>query len=57
MPAASTDFADAITRSISTVQNLEHIFFNIEAAGQYKLVVHNNPQGGIGDTQAYALAW
>jgi hypothetical protein len=57
MPAASNNFADAITKSISTVQNLEHIFFNIETAGQYKLVVHNNPVGGIGDTQAYALAW
>ncbi|MEX2168397.1 MAG: S8 family serine peptidase [Pirellulales bacterium] len=57
MPANSNDFMDAISSSISPVMNVEHIFFNIASPGQYKLVVHNNPVGGIGDNQAYALAW
>jgi len=57
MPANSNDFADAIASSKSDVQNVEHIFYNIPTPGQYKLVVHNNPNGGIGDVQAYALAW
>jgi hypothetical protein len=57
MPATSTNFMDAISSSISTVQNVEHIFFNIPAAGDYKLVVFNNFENGIGDNQNYALAW
>jgi hypothetical protein len=57
MPASSNNFADAIASSKSPVQNVEHIFFDIPTSGQYKLVVHNNPNGGIGDVQAYALAW
>lgn len=57
MPASSNNLNDALTSSISQVMNVEHIFFNIPSAGQCKLVVHNNPMGGIGDNQAYALAW
>ena len=57
MPAASSNFMEAIAVSNSMVQNVEHIFFNIQAPGEYKLVVHNNVIGGIGDNQTYALAW
>ena len=57
MPAASNDLSDAIAKSTSPVMSVEHIFFNIPAAGSYKLVVRNNPVGGIGDSQNYALAW
>jgi hypothetical protein len=57
MPAASNDLGDAIASSISPVMSVEHIFFNIPSSGNYKLVVYNNPMGGIGDTQNYALAW
>ncbi len=57
MPVNSNNFADAIAASIAEEQNVEHIFFDVATAGQYKLVVHNNPVGGIGDFQNYALAW
>ncbi|MEX2170299.1 MAG: S8 family serine peptidase [Pirellulales bacterium] len=57
MPANSTDLMDAISVSNSMVQNVEHIFFEILTPGEYKLVVVNNPVGGIGDNQTYALAW
>lgn len=57
MPAASNDFTEAIAKSVSPVMSVEHVFFNIPAAGEYKLVVHNNALGGIGDNQSYALAW
>ncbi len=57
MPAASNDLSQAIAKSISPVMSVEHIFFNIPTAGDYKLVVYNNPTGGIGDLQNYALAW
>jgi hypothetical protein len=57
MPAASNDLSQAIAKSISSVMSVEHIFFNIQGMGNYKLVVRNNPNGGIGDLQNYALAW
>lgn len=57
LPAASNDLSQAIAKSISPVMSVEHIFFNITTMGNYKLIVKNNPDGGIGDTQNYALAW
>ncbi len=41
--------------SISQEMNLEHIFFDIETPGDYKIVVEHN--GGLDTTQAYALTW
>ena len=41
--------------SISPDQSLEHIFFNIQNAGVYRIVVQHN--GGLGTDQNYALAW
>ncbi len=57
MPATSNDLSQAVAKSISTVMSVEHIFFDIPSAGNYKLVVHNNLTGGIGDSQNYAIAW
>jgi hypothetical protein len=57
MPVSSNNFMDAIRASVSMVQNVEHIFFDVPTSGLYKLVVHNNVVGGIGDFQNYALAW
>lgn len=64
MPAESNDLGDAIASSIAPVMSLEHIFFNIQTAGNYKLVVRNNPLGGEGfaenflnSTENYAIAW
>jgi hypothetical protein len=57
MPANSNDLSLATKKSISSEMSVEHIFFKIPDNGSYKLVVHNNPVGGIGDSQNYALAW
>jgi hypothetical protein len=57
LPANATDFGPKISSSVSMVDNVEHIFFNISAGGQYKLSVHNNGIGGSGLPGNYALAW
>ncbi len=57
LPANQTELTPPIAASTTTEDNVEHIFFNMPASGAYKLVVHNNPSGGIGDPQSYALAW
>jgi hypothetical protein len=57
LPADATELTPYIAASTTLVDNVEHIFFNILTAGNYKLVVHNNSTGGIGDAQNYGLAW
>jgi len=55
MEANENNIANAISSSTTTVDNLEHIFFDVPTAGQYKIrVLH---AGGIGDDQDYAIAW
>jgi PEP-CTERM motif len=46
-----------IDSSVTTAQNVEHIFFNLPGSGAYKIVVTNN--GGLGShpNQPYGLAW
>ncbi len=55
MPAASNNLAEALARSISGSDNVEHIFFNIPAAGNYKIRVQN--AGGLGEPEDFGLAW
>lgn len=57
LPADSNDLNDAITKSVSFDDSVEHIFYDNFPPGEYKLVVHNNFFNGIGDSQNYALAW
>lgn len=58
MPANSDDLVlDAVWSSRTFEDNVEHIFFNNFAPGEYKLVVHHNTVGGIGDSQNYGIAW
>ncbi len=55
MPAASENLNSAIEWSSSSVDSVEHIFWNIQTPGEYKLVVVNN--GGLGEPEEYGLAW
>ncbi len=55
MEANENNIANAISASTTTVDNLEHIFFEVPAAGNYKIRVQH--AGGIGDDQDYAIAW
>ncbi len=57
LPAASNDLSIALTASVASNDTLEHIFFNIETPGMYKLVVVHHPFGGRGESDTYALAW
>ena len=57
LPADTDDIAQSVWSSVSEVDSVEHIFYQIPATGRYKLrvvyqqQVHNEP------TQPYALAW
>jgi hypothetical protein len=55
MPADRNDLIFAIEWSNDPSENLEHIFWNIEDEGMYKLVVVNH--GDRGDSEEYGLAW
>jgi hypothetical protein len=56
MPAGATSVNQAITSSISDVDNLEHIFWSIPANGLYEIWVELNDQSMFADA-FYALAW
>ena len=46
-----------VAASTSTAFNVEHIFFQLQDAGNYKIVVYNTG-GGLGSfTELYGLAW
>ncbi|WP_199324693.1 S8 family serine peptidase [Phormidium sp. FACHB-1136] len=57
MPADSDDLSQSLWSSVSEVDSVEHIFYQIPETGRYKLrviyqrQVHNQP------TQPYGLAW
>jgi hypothetical protein len=55
LPAGATSIAQAIDKSISVVDSVEHIFFQIPQQGSYEFWVRqfNSPLG----TQDYAAAW
>jgi hypothetical protein len=58
MPAGAdpNDTEDIIWASVSSVDNVEHIFFPVQETGMYQLVVINTPFG-LDDGQDYGLAW
>lgn len=52
-----TDDGTIVAASTSTAFNVEHIFYQVEAAGDYKIVVFNTG-GGLGSfNEKYGLAW
>ncbi|MFO0900942.1 MAG: S8 family serine peptidase [Pirellulales bacterium] len=55
MPRGATSLSQAVASSLSTVDNLEHIFFPVPTTGSYEIWVRqvDAPLGG----QSYALAW
>jgi len=55
LPAGTDDLGQSIIQSISATDNTEHIFFNVETAGSYKLKVQNS--GGLFDGEEFGLAW
>ena len=55
MEASSNNPLMAITRSTTSFDNVEHIFFNVQTAGNYKLRVQNDTQ--LANGEDYALAW
>jgi subtilisin family serine protease len=57
MPADSDNLTDSVWSSVSQVDSIEHIFYQIPATGRYKLRVIYQQQIHREPTQPYALAW
>ena len=55
LPKGATDLSEAIDRSTSLVDNVEHIFFKIPRSGEYEFWVNQFDQP-LGD-QFYGVAW
>jgi PEP-CTERM motif len=56
MPKLSNNIADAIWSSISNIDNLQHIFYKVPNAGDYKLRVLFQADNASAETN-YGLAW
>ncbi|MDJ0730175.1 MAG: S8 family serine peptidase [Crocosphaera sp.] len=56
MPTNATNVSESICRSISKVDNTEHIFCSISTTGNYKIRVQYKQQVNQ-ETQPYGLAW
>jgi hypothetical protein len=58
MPVGWVDFSEALTGlfSVSSEDNVEHIFAEVPTSGNYEIVV-NHFQGGLATDQKFALAW
>ena len=56
MPANATNVSESICRSVSKVDNTEHIFCPVSATGDYKIRVQYRQQVNQ-ETQPYGLAW
>ncbi|MCH8840707.1 MAG: S8 family serine peptidase [Planctomycetes bacterium] len=52
----TSDLINPVASSISTVDNVEHLFLSIPTSGQYLLEVRS-ASGMIADPLAYSLAW
>lgn len=57
MPADEDDIANSVWSSVSEVDSVEHIFYQIPETGRYKLRVIYQQQAHSAPTQPYALAW
>lgn len=57
MPADTDDISQSIWSSVSDVDSVEHIFYQIPTTGRYKLRVIYQQQVPIEPSQPYALAW
>ena len=55
VPAEDEDFDNAIDMSVDPLENVEHIFWDIETPGMYKLAIFN--AGDRGDAEEFGLAW
>ena len=56
MPAEATDIKDSVGSSVSAVDSIEHLFFQIPQTGRYKLRVYYRQVVHQAD-QSYGLAW
>ncbi|WP_081972830.1 S8 family serine peptidase [Leptolyngbya sp. KIOST-1] len=57
LPADSDDLSESLWSSVSEVDSVEHIFYQIPETGRYKLRVIYQQQVHGEPTQPYALAW
>ena len=57
MPAEADDIAQSVWSSVSEVDSVEHIFYQIPETGRYKLRVIYRQQVHDEPSQPYALAW
>jgi hypothetical protein len=57
MPADEDDIANSLWSSVSEVDSVEHIFYQIPETGRYKLRVIYREQAHSAPSQPYALAW
>ncbi|MBD1874358.1 S8 family serine peptidase [Nodosilinea sp. FACHB-131] len=57
MPADEDDITKSVWSSVSEVDSIEHIFYQIPETGRYKLRVVYQQQAHSEPTQPYALAW
>jgi len=55
--STSTNLDAAIARSTAFFDSVEHIFFQVPDAGDYKIVVAHDGNNGQGSFQGYGLAW
>ncbi|MGB3137621.1 MAG: S8 family serine peptidase [Nodosilinea sp.] len=57
MPADTDDISQSVWSSVSEVDSVEHIFYQIPETGRYKLRVIYQQQMHTEPSQPYALAW
>lgn len=57
LPADTDDLSQSVWSSVSEVDSVEHIFYQIPETGRYKLRVIYKQQAHSQPTQPYALAW
>ncbi len=57
MPADTDDITQSVWSSVSEVDSVEHIFYQIPETGRYKLRVIYQQQVNDEPSQPYALAW
>jgi len=55
MPSGATDISENLWASLSTIDSVEHMFFELPANGSYEFWVYQ-ASAPLGD-QSYALAW
>jgi hypothetical protein len=57
LPKGAINTGAAVAQSVSTVDTVDHIFFQIPTTGEYEFWVDQHDQEAFGANQDYAVAW